>query len=80
MGRHPTELGKASSGAGDFGADERPHIGGERTEFLNASPAGLDGLQRWCGQGPLAAVVEVGLVEQGWTLRSQLVCDHLAFC
>jgi hypothetical protein len=28
----------------------------------------------------LAAVIEVGLVEQGWTLRSQLVCDHLAFC
>jgi len=50
-----------------FLLDERPHRGGEGAQLLDALPAGGDRFQRWGGQRTLAAVVEVGLVLEGWT-------------
>ena len=66
MGGDAADLGKLPPGAVDLGADVRPHLGGEGTQFLNPSPAFGDRLEGRCRQWALAAVVEVGLVRQGW--------------
>ena len=67
MGRNTAALGQKAAGAVHLLGDVGPNICCERPQLLNARPACGDRLQGWIGQRPLAAVVEVGLVEQGWT-------------
>ena len=55
-----------------------PHITGERAQLLNLAPGGHNRLQGGLRQGPLAAVVEVGLVSQGGQLAAK--GDRLGQC
>ena len=67
MGTDPTPARQAPAQAAGFLLDEGPDIGCKRPQLLNAAPTGCDGLERWGGQRPLTAVVEVGLVGECWT-------------
>ena len=67
MGADPTPARQAPAQATGFLLDEGPDIGCEGPQLLNREPTGCDGLQRWGGQRPLTAVVEIGLVGQCWT-------------
>ena len=75
VGRDAAEIRQPAAGAGQFCSDVGPDVCCERSQLLNALPAGGDGLQRWGRQGPLAAVVEIGLVQQGRTVIPE---GHLA--
>ncbi|MEN9767719.1 MAG: hypothetical protein RLZZ32_1679, partial [Cyanobacteriota bacterium] len=66
MGPHPTGRRQPPPHQARFLLDKRPHRGGEGTQLLDALPAVGDRLQGWGGQRALPAVVEVGLVGQGW--------------
>ena len=68
MGAYATELGQAATGAADLGADVGPHLRGEGTQLLDATPAVGDGLQGWGRQRSLTAVVEIGFVGQCWAV------------
>ena len=62
MGADPTPARQASAQAAGFLLDEGPDISCEGPQLLTGAPTGCDGLERWGGQRPLTAVVEVGLV------------------
>ena len=74
MGANPAPAREGPAQATGFLLDERPDIGCERPELLNGSPALVDRLQRRGRQGPLTAVVEVGLVGEGWTEIPEPTC------
>ena len=67
MGTDPTPARQAPAQAAGFLLDEGPDIGRKWPQLRNGAPTGCDGLERWGGQRPLTAVVEVGLVGQCWT-------------
>ena len=67
MGADPAPARQAPAQAAGFLLDEGPDIGCEGPQFLNGAPTRCNGLERWGGQRPLTAVVEVGLVGQCWT-------------
>ena len=76
MGADPTPARQAPAQAAGFLLDEGPDIGRKWPQLLNGAPTGCDGLERWGGQRPLTAVVEVGLVGQCWTEIAQYIGCH----